>query len=374
MRGGEGQGVASVSAVVVSHDGGTQVLRCLRHLQAQDLPLGGLIVVDSGSSDGSPDAIRQAFPGVRLIELESNLGPSVARNRGLREATTRLVLLVDDDVYLAPDCARLLMQRLLATDAAVAAPRLLLYPETDLIQLDGGDVHFVGTMVLRHARAKPGRVPSEPSPIGAFSTSCVLVDRAILLAAGGMDESFFIYLEDMELGLRLRSLGHRLTLEPAAIAWHDRGAGTPNLSYREQRAYPKRRAFLTMRNRLQVICLHYRLGTILALAPALALYEVATLVLATRRGWLRPWFAAWWWQVSHARDLARRRRVIQDRRRLDDWQLLVGGPPPLAAGVLHSTLEVRAVAALTWMLDGYWRIVRRLLGWRPSKGPGVAGS
>jgi GT2 family glycosyltransferase len=176
----------------------------------------------------------------------------------------------------------------------------------------------------------------------------VLADRAALLEAGGMDESFFIYLEDLELGLRLRSLGHRLTLDPAAIAWHDRGAGTPNLSYREQRAYPKRRAFLTMRNRLQTICLHYRVGTILALAPALALYELATLVLATRGGWLRPWFAAWCWQVSHARDLARRRRVIQDRRRLDDWRLLVGGPPPLAAGVLHSKFERHAVAALTW--------------------------
>jgi GT2 family glycosyltransferase len=364
VRRARSQDVASVSAVVVSHDGGSQVLTCLRHLHAQDMPLSELIVVDSGSSDGSPDAMRSAFPAVRLIELESNLGPSVARNRGLREAKTRLVLLVDDDVYLAPDCARRLMQRLLATDAAVAAPRLLLYPETDLIQLDGGDVHFVGTMVLRHARAKPARVPSEPSSIGAFSTSCVLADRAILLEAGGMDESFFIYLEDMELGLRLRSFGHRLTLEPAAIAWHDRGAGTPNLSYREQRAYPKRRAFLTMRNRLQTICLHYRVGTILALAPALALYELATLVLATRRGWLRPWFAAWWWQVSHARDLARRRRVIQDRRRLDDWHLLVGGPPPLAAGVLHSKFERHAVAALTWTLNRYWRIVRRLLGWR----------
>jgi GT2 family glycosyltransferase len=374
MPGGQRQGLMqSVSAIVVNHDGGGQIVRCLRHLQAQTLPLWELIVVDSGSTDDSPNAIRQTFPAVRLIELGSNLGPSVARNRGLREAKTRFVLLVDDDVYLAPDCARLLMQRLLATGAVVAVPRLLLYPETDLIQLDGGDVHFVGTMVLRHARVKPASVPSRASLIGAFSTSCMLADRVILLDAGGLDESFFIYLEDMELGLRLRSLGHRLVLEPAAIAQHDRGAGTPDLSYREERLYPKQRAFLTMRNRLQVVCLHYRVGTILALAPALALYELATLVLAARRGWLRPWFAAWWWHARHARDLARRRRVIQGRRRLDDAQLLVGGPLPLAAGVLRSRLELRAVAALSMVLDGYWQTVRRLLGWPSSEATTLPG-
>ncbi len=355
----------SVSAVVVNHDGGDQILQCLRHLQAQQPPLEELIVIDSGSTDGSPDAIRQTFSAARVVELEGNLGPSVARNRGLREAKTPFVLLVDDDVYLAPDCARLLMERLLAASAVIAVPRLLLYPETELIQLDGGDVHFVGTMVLRNARAKSATIRSSACPIGAFSTSCVLVDRAIVLDAGGVDEAFFIYLEDMELGLRLRSFGHRLAFQPAAVAQHDRGAGTPGLSYRDEGAYPRRRAFLTMRNRLQVIYLHYRVRTILVLAPALALYELAIFVFAVRRGWCGAWFAAWRWQLTHARDLAWRRRVIQTRRRLDDGELLIGGPLPLAAGVLRSPFERRVVAALTAILDGYWRVVRRALGWRP---------
>jgi GT2 family glycosyltransferase len=365
--------MASVSAVVVNHNGGEQIMQCLRHLQAQRPPLEDVIVIDSGSTDGSPDAIRQTLPATRVVELEGNLGPSVARNRGLREANAAFVLLVDDDVYLTPDCSRLLMERLLATGAVAAVPRLVLYPETDVIQLDGGEVHFVGTMVLRNARARAASVPSRPCSIGAFSTSCVLADRATVLEAGGMDETFFIYLEDMELGLRLRSLGHRLVFEPAAIAWHDRGAGTPDLSYRDQGAYPRRRAFLTMRNRLQVICLHYRLRTILVLAPALALYELASLVFAVRRGWFGLWFAAWRWQLTHARDLARRRRVIQTRRRRNDGELLIGGPLPLAVGMMRSSMELRVVAVLSAILDGYWQAVRRLVGWRPSKRTSLPG-
>jgi GT2 family glycosyltransferase len=355
-------GPVAVSAVVVNHNGGEQIMRCLRHLQAQQPPLEDVIVVDSGSTDGSPDDIRRTFPAVHVLELEDNLGPSIARNHGLREAQTPFVLLVDDDVYLAADCTRLLLERLLAAGAVVAVPRLLLHPDTDIIQLDGGDVHFVGTMIMRHAREKRASVPSGACAIGAFSTSCILADGPAMLDAGGLDEAFFIYFEDMEFGLRLRSFGHRLVFEPAAIAWHDRGAGTPDLSYRDHGAYPRRRAFLTMRNRLQVICLHYRLRTILVLGPVLVVYELATLLFAIRRGWFGAWIAGWRWLLSHAPDLAQRRRTIQARRRLDDKQLLEGGDLPLAAGLLSSNPERRLVALLTQLFNGYWKLAGRWIG------------
>ena len=199
--------MTGVTAVVVNHDGGEQVMRCLRHLQAHRPPLQDFVVIDSGSSDGSPEAIRRNFAAVRVVELDGNLGPSVARNRGLREARTSHVLHVHDDVYLAPDVACLVMARLRAAAAVVAVPRLLLYPETDLIQLDGGDVYFIGTM-MRNGRQRAAATHAQPRPTGAFSTSCVLADWAALLDAGGVDETFFIYLEDMELALRLRSFGH----------------------------------------------------------------------------------------------------------------------------------------------------------------------
>lgn len=353
---------SEVTAIVVNHDGGAQVQRCLRHLQAQHAPLAAVLVVDSGSGDGSPAAIRRGFPDVRVIELGSNLGPSVARNRGLEEAETPLVLFVDDDVYLAPDCLTRLRARLRATGAAVAVPRLLLHPETHLIQLDGADVHFLGTMVLHHARAEAALAPSPGGPIGAFSTSCLLAVRAVVRDAGGFDPVFFFHFEDLELGLRLRAFGHRLVVEPRAVAWHDRGCGTPGLSYRDRGDYPSRRAFLTMRNRLQVIWLHYRLRSIILLAPALVLYEAASLVFVLRRGLLWAWLAAWWWQVSHAPSLVKRRRRIQRRRQVRDCALLVGGPVPLAEGVLQARVERLAVKVLNGLLSGYWRLVCRALG------------
>jgi len=353
---------SEVTAIVVNHNGGEQIQRCLRHLQAQEAPLAAIVVVDSGSDDGSPAAIRRAFPDLRVIELGSNLGPAVARNRGLEEVETPLVLFVDDDVYLAPNCVAVLMACLRATGAAVAVPRMLLYPETHLIQLDGADVHFLGTMVFRNARAEASCTAASPGSIGAFSTSCLLAERVVLRDDGGFDPAFFFHFEDLELGLRLRAFGHRLVVDPLAVAWHDRGKGTPHLSYRDRGDYPPQRAFLTIRNRLQVICLHYRLRSIVLLAPALVLYEVVSLAFVLRRGLFKPWLAAWWWQLRHARSLAKRRRCIQRRRRVRDRRLLVGGPVPLAEGVLHARHERFGVKVLNRLLSGYWRLVCRALG------------
>jgi GT2 family glycosyltransferase len=361
-----GGAMEEVSAVVVNHNGGAQILRCLHALEQLQPGPTELLVVDNGSSDGSPAAVRAAFPHVRVLELGRNLGPAAARNAGLRSARAARVLLVDDDVYLAPDCLRRLLERQARPGAAAVVPRLVLLPEADLIQADGGDVHFVGTMTLRNSRQPVGTDGGAPHAIGAFSSSCVLVDRDCVLDAGGFDETYFIYLEDMELGLRLRAFGQHLLCEPAAVAFHERGAGTPGLSFRDQGFYPRRRAFLTMRNRQRTLLLHYRLRSLLLLAPALALYEIAAFGFALRRGWLRPWLRAWLWQIAHARETWQRRRWIQARRQVDDGRLLVAGPLPVAPGLLQSSLEGRAAAGLAWVLERYWRLVQpRLGGARP---------
>jgi GT2 family glycosyltransferase len=351
----------TVSGVVVNHNGGEQILRCLRALRTQKPRLSELIAVDNGSTDQSVAAIVAEFPDITVIELGRNLGPAAARNAGLARAASALVLFVDDDVYLAPDCLRVLLDRQIKEQAAAVAPRLVLLPESELIQADGGDVHFVGTMILRNGRTLLAGAEAVARSIGAFSSSCVLVDRERVLEAGAFDEAYFIYLEDMELGLRLRAFGHGLMCEPAAVAYHERGGGTPGLSFRDSGAYPKRRAYFTMRNRLRTVLLHYRLSSIALLAPVLLVYEVAALIFATRRGWLGPWFRAWGWQLAHLRETLRRRRWIQDRRRVEDGRLLMGGPIPLAPGVLRSPFEVRAASTFARILDRYWQWVRPVL-------------
>ncbi len=188
----------------------------------------------------------------------------------------------------------------------------------------------------------------------------MLVERRVIEAAGGFDESFFFYLEDLEFSLRLRILGHRILCEPAAVAFHDRGRGSA-LAFRGEGAYPRERAYLLMRNRLRILATHFAPGTLFTLLPTLLAYEAASLVLSLLHGWGREWSAAWTWLFRHRRELAARRRWIQARRRLPDRALLVDGPLPIAPGLLKSALQRRLVELLGLLAAGNWWLARKLV-------------
>jgi GT2 family glycosyltransferase len=334
----------AISAVVVSCNGGERTLRTLRAVCDQGTSLAAVILVDNGSDDGTPARVRKDFPGVEILELGGNRGLPAARNAGLRHAATGLVLLLDHDVYLAPDCITRLAVHLDGADGATAVvcPRIRLVPELDTVQADGTEAHFLGTMTLRHGYRPLGALPPEAVEVGGCLGACMLVRREAVLEAGGFDELFFFYLEDHEFSVRMRSRGHRIVCEPRAEVFHERAAGTPGLSFRGAGAYPPRRTYLTLRHRLVTLLVHYRIRTLVLLAPALASAEALSLVAALGRGHGRQWVAAWGWVLGHPGEIHGRRRRVQRARRVGD----------------------RALAAARWassLLDGYWRLVRRAI-------------
>ena len=351
-----------MSSVVINYNGGDRTIRCLEALTGQTRPPDHIVVVDNGSLDGGPERIRDRFTEVEVIELGENRGLPAARNIGLAAVRSDLVLLTDNDIYLEPDCLSLLLVAQAATTPTVVCPRIRLIPERDVVQADGAAPHFVGTIVLlhgyRHVEDEPAVRSRVPGCIGA----CYLIDRRRVLEEGGFNEDYFFYFEDLEFMLRLAARGHDFICEPAALVYHDRGEGTPGLSFRGTGAYPRRRAYLSMRNRWLTIFMHYRTRTLLLLLPALVLYEMAVVVLALTRGWGSQWLKAWVWQLRNVRTTARRRRVALGLRVRSDRELLVGGPLPLAPGLIRGRVPVAAVSILSSVLDGYWRAVRHLIG------------
>jgi GT2 family glycosyltransferase len=351
----------SVGALIVNYNGGAKLLACVDALAAQTVPISSSVVVDNGSTDGSLDDVRLAAPHVHVVALGSNRGLPAARNIGLKALGTDLALSVDGDVYLAPDCTERLIEAHLQHDATVVCPRVMLLPGREQIQCDGGSIYFLGTLTLRHTLHHAPETPAVGAFVGACIGACVLLHRERVLDAGGFDERFFFYFEDLEFCLRLRGRGRRVYCDPTAVAYHDRGRGTPGLSFRGKGAYPVRRAYLTMRHRWLAMLVHYRARTLLVLAPALLAYELASVGLPLLRGWTGAWVRSWLWLIRNGREIRALRRAAQRARTTGDGEILDGGRIPLAPGLVRSPIGRASVTVLSAAFEAYWRLARRVI-------------
>src|SRR5688572_6748386 len=94
----------AVTAVVITHNGRRVIPECLEPLRNQTIPPTQILVINNASTDGTPAWVRERFPQVKVIDRSVNSGPNPARNEGIRQADSELVLLVDDDAVLHPQC------------------------------------------------------------------------------------------------------------------------------------------------------------------------------------------------------------------------------------------------------------------------------
>jgi GT2 family glycosyltransferase len=221
------------AAVVVSHDSARVLPRCLESLAEAAAGRLEVVVVDGGSKDGSPDLVRAQFPFARVLELGGNRGFGAADNRGATEVASDALLLLNPDAWLVGDA----LDRL--TDAldgdlrlGLVAPRLR-YPDGRPQFVWAPDRGVVGE-ALQKARNRFEARGWSHRPLerllrlldpGWLTVACALVRRAAFDQVGGFDPGYFLYFEDVDLGLRLRRAGWRAAVVEGATACHLGGGG-----------------------------------------------------------------------------------------------------------------------------------------------------
>ena len=220
----------TVAAVVPNWNGERWLPGCLDSLAAQSKAPDEVLIVDNGSTDGSLELLRRSYPEVKVLALGHNTGFAVAANRGIAAAAADAVALLNTDIELERDWLER-MTAALERDPANGAVACKMVDMTDPTRLyDAGDVLRRDGVCEQRGRFEhdDGRF-DEPGEVFAACGGAAFYRRAALTAVGSFDERFFAYIEDVDLGLRLRMAGWRCAYEPA-VARHASGGSSWQLS------------------------------------------------------------------------------------------------------------------------------------------------
>jgi GT2 family glycosyltransferase len=220
----------NVAVVIPNFDGERWLPGVLGSLAAQTLAPAEVLVVDDGSSDGSLALLAERFPDVRVLALGDNRGFARAANAGLRAVSAPAVALVNTDVVLAPEWLERACAALTA-DAAAVATKLVELADPTLLY-DAGDVlRRDGACEQRGRFERDTGAYDTPGEVFAACAGAAVYRRSAVLAACGFEERFGTYLEDVDLGLRLRLAGWTCRWEPRAVARHAGGGSSAGLRH-----------------------------------------------------------------------------------------------------------------------------------------------
>jgi GT2 family glycosyltransferase len=226
-----GSGLAPASAAIVNYNGGARLAACVDSLLAQGDAVGEILVLDNASTDGSLQTVWARSSRVHVVELGHNLGYAAAANVAVARTRTPYLLLLNHDVVLAPTFVRELVSFAEAHPSAGSFTGKLLrfeMREGRPVIDSTGHLLFRDRLVVNRGEATldVGQY-AEPEEVFGVCGAAPLYRRAMLedVRVNGQvfAESFFLYLEDVDLDWRARLRGWRAYYVPTAVAHHERG-------------------------------------------------------------------------------------------------------------------------------------------------------
>jgi len=219
--------VPSISVIIVCWNSAKYLPRCLESLDAQTFCDFEVVLVDNGSTVGALDDFVKKYPrlNVQLKELGQNFGFAVANNIGARLACGQWLALLNADAFPEPDWLKRLVDAAEVYPNSFFASRQI--QEKNPGYLDGeGDVYHVSGLAWRKDYGSSVYPLNEPQEIFSPCGAAAFFPRQAFLDAGGFDEDYFSYHEDVDLGFRLRLRGLSCVLVPQAIVQHVGSAST----------------------------------------------------------------------------------------------------------------------------------------------------
>jgi GT2 family glycosyltransferase len=327
--------------------------RCIEFIQRQTLPASEweIVVIEN---EARPDSILpDPLPtNTARIDLPQNEGTTGSINRAVADTESKYILLLNNDIELAPDYLEILVQTLEA-DAKLGFAAGKLLRATQRTHLDGaGDAMLIGGGAYRLGSMDEDRAQFDnPMPIISGCGAAVLYRRDAFLECGQLDSDFFAYLDDLDLGLRAQWLGFGGLYVPNAVAYHI-GSATLGAAI-----HPRIIEYLT-RNYLWLLTKDYSAATKRRFRARIVLFQLLWVGWAVSHGGLGAYIRGVRAATSKLSLMRARRAELMAKRRIsdDDFERLLR----ISERQVYDWHFSRPSGSRSSLLSAYFRIFGRI--------------
>jgi GT2 family glycosyltransferase len=305
-----------VSIIVVNYNGAAHLQRCVSALLADEYPSRELLIVDNASTDASASILAdlgRVHPQIILLRSSQNLGYAGAVNLALGTARGEYVAVLNMDTFASQGWLEPLIAFLEDHPQAGAVNPLVALADGKRVNAMGQDVHVTGLGFNRCLGQPIGAAGTKPTVVSGIHGAAFVVRRTLLDRLGGMDETGFLYHEDVNLSWALRVMGFTLYCVPESVVCHDYFLAM----------YPAK-LHLLERNRLALLLEYLRPSTLIVLSPALIATEALMWGYCCLRGWsfIKAKIASYRWILRRWSQIQQRRQLTERFRVASDWDVL----------------------------------------------------
>lgn len=318
-----------ISVVIVNYNGRSMLENCLQSVQSQTYRKNEIIVVDNGSYDDSIVFIRKRFPEITIVEMGFNAGFSAANNRGIGLAKGEFIFLLNNDTVLDACCLQSFISALqiLPPTVGMCSGKVLSFYERRIIDNTGHLIYPDGLNRGR-GRLEYDQGQYDQSTAVAFPSGCAgLYRRTLLNCIGLLDERFFLYGEDADLGFRALLAGWKCAYVPLAVIYHMYSASSGS--------YSSQKAFFVERNRIWLMWKNFPLWLII-LSPYFTMKRLCFNLISMLSGrgaagkytkehsassLILIFLTSWYDAVRGLPYILRERRQVQRRRCVSDAEI-----------------------------------------------------
>lgn len=346
----------AVAVIVVTYQGQHDIRRCLQSL----IPALGVhdrvYVVDNASTDATRSIVSK-FDGVVLIELSDNLGFAEGNNIGFRRALQDgfgFVYCLNQDTEVDSRFLLPLKTAMLEDETiGIVQSLLLLGDDKDRINSSGNCITWAGFGYSNQYKMSRRIVAGSRGvrDIGYASGAGCLIRAQIIAMTHGFPREYFMYHEDTAISWEAVLGGYRVVIEPHSVVWHYyRFSSSPHKWYWIER------------NRILLIATHYKIATLIVLAPAFVMVECALLITSMQGGWFGSYLRAraWFMRYEAWRIIRAERFRINSFRCMSDKQYMRRMIPYIDFQEISSWFVVRIANPVS---RGVFFVARSLIRW-----------